>query len=31
VITSYEFLRTDIEIFQRREKGGWFYIILDEA
>jgi non-specific serine/threonine protein kinase len=28
VITSYEFLRTEVELFQRRQ---WFYIILDEA
>ena len=31
MITSYEYLRSDIEIFQRRDKGGWFYVILDEA
>ena len=29
VITSYEFLRSDIELFQKG--GGWFYIFLDEA
>jgi len=31
VITSYEFLRSDLEIFLKRERGGWFYVILDEA
>ena len=29
VITSYEFLRSDIEIFT--SKGTWFYVFLDEA
>jgi SNF2 family DNA or RNA helicase len=29
VITSYEFLRSDVLSFQ--SKGGWMYIILDEA
>ena len=29
VITSYEFLRSDIDIFT--SKGSWFYVFLDEA
>ena len=28
IVASYEFIRSEVEIFQRRQ---WFYIILDEA